>query len=1198
MPKKSSASTLILPDKPIEDTSLSPQSVTVDSVKPQYKALDQRTHVLHRPDMYIGGIKNTKTEFFGGSYIANGTLSITKRDDLVNPGLLRCIIEVLSNAIDNVWRSSSTPTPTTKIKIDVNKENGEISIWNDGVTIPIEIDKETGVYNPEMLFGRLLTSSNYNDEEERMTSGRNGLGSKATNIFSRSFRIKTFDTHTGKQYVQTWTNNMSVKGDPIITTSKQKVGYTEFTFTPDYALFEVEKLSDAMLSLVVKHAIDTAMITKVAVYLNGEKIPVKSLKEYALCYDVSEEKSIVLDQDTSEIPVENTTVVEEKKEEPRIILDTTDDVSSTSSLVLSKKKEKKVEKKIDQVHFQTNDSECVVQPNTSGFFQCISFVNGIYTEQGGVHVDEWSEAIFRPLLEKINAGIKKGSSPLSLKEIKSFFRVVLTCTVPNPSFTSQEKNKLVAPHVTTLVEPKHITAMMKWNVMEDIKDIVKGKEIQALKKTEKKRGYTRIENLDSANLAGTKHAKDCTLVLCEGLSARSFVIKGLSDGTIGGKKGRDYIGCFSLRGKPLNARNANVAQISGNKEICGIIQSLHLRYDVDYTDDENFKTLSYGRVCLLSDADDDGAHITGLVLSFFHKLFPSLLLRKEPFIMSMRTPVVRLYHKGKEQHCFYSVDEFKTYTKSHTIPSMEIKYYKGLGTSSDAEIKQSFGKKMVHYIKDDQTDDMMDKVFLSKHSDKRKEWLRHHDPSVHQSIMGKDPVQQLPMSHFLDNELILFSISDCKRSLPAMMDGLKPSQRKLLYTAFEKNLSYTSKEMKVAQFGAATAQLTDYHHGEMNLSDAAIKMAQRFIGSNNISLLFPSGQFGTRISNGDDAASSRYIFTKQDRLTRLLFRKEDDVLLEAQYEDKEKIEPVMYVPILPMILINGGLGIGTAFSCSVPMYNPVDMIHCITLWLSEERYRSDEPYTFPELVPWYNGFTGTVEKMGDHKFLTKGVITRKNDTVTITEIPIGMSIDGCKEVIEELLENKKIRSFQNYSSDVRIQFDIKENKEEEKELTLETLKLTSTLSTNNMVMFDEYSKIKKYNTISEILNEFCRVRYVFYVKRKAYMIDELQQMRVVLQSKLRFLTEVIHGTLVIQNVPEETIVMTLQQSGYLMVDGDTSYSYLLGMHIRSFSKQKVEEIQHHIQRYERELQMIQDTTESQLWMNDLAEFKKEYEKKV
>jgi DNA topoisomerase-2 len=1146
-----------------------------DPSKPTYKALDQRTHVLHRPDMYIGSVKNHKTEFYGATCI-DGHLTITQHDDWINPGLHRIVIEVLSNAIDNVWRSSSTPTPTTKIKVDIKRETGEIVIWNDGLTIPIELDKETGVYNPEMLFGRLLTSSNYDDDEERMTSGRNGLGSKATNIFSSTFSIHTYDPFTGLSYQQTWTNNMSEKTEPKITTSKakSKAGFTEFTFIPDYARFGVETLSDAMMSLVYKHVVDTAMMTRVQVLYNGEKVPVKTLKDYALLYHVTDDTKA----DT-----------EEKKEA---------DVSDTESV--ASMANPSITKKLEQLWIQTKDSECVLQMNAfpRHGFHVTSFVNGIETREAGIHVDHWSEAIFRPLLDKINDGVKKGSTPLTLKDIKPYFRMFLNCTVANPAFTSQEKSKLVSPAVTVEVLPKHITSLMKWSVTEQIKELLKSKELQALKKTEKKRGYTRIENLDPANLAGGKQSKDCTLVLCEGLSARSFVIKGLSDGTISGKKGRDYIGCYSLRGKPLNARNANVAQISGNKEICGIIQSLNLRYDVDYTDDDNFKTLAYGRVCLLSDADDDGSHITGLVLSFFHKLFPSLLQRPEPFIMSMRTPVVRLYQKTKELQCFYSVSEFKQYTKSHTIPkTVEQRYYKGLGTSSDQEIKASFGKKMVHYIKDQTTDEMMDKVFSNKNSDKRKEWLGLYDPLQDQVVIGADPVQLLPMSDFLDKELILFSISDCKRSLPSMMDGLKTSQRKILYTAFSKNLNYAAKEMKVAQFGAMTAQVTDYHHGEMNLSEAIVKMAQRFVGANNVSLLFPSGQFGTRLSNGADAASSRYIFTKLDRLTRFVFRKEDDVLLEYQYEDQERIDPVVYVPILPMILMNGGLGIGTAFSCSVPMYNPLDLVKCVRMWLVEQTYDKESDCDLPTLIPWYNGFTGTIEQVSEHKFLSKGVLSRKGDVVTVTEIPVGMSIDAFKEHVDDLLEQKKIKSVKNYSNDVKVHFEIKENKEEEKELTVESLKLTSTILTSNMVLFDEHGKIRKYKSVSEIVNQFCRVRYQYYVKRKRHMIQQVEQELVVLRNKHRFLMEVMKGSLVIQHVDEEQIYASLKKGGYQIMNEDETYGYLLGMHIRSFSKAKLEELAKQIVSLEQDVIKIKKTSEPQLWSQDLDEFQREYEKK-
>ena len=1143
------------------------KSTVLEDEKTQYSSLEPREHCIARPGMYIGSIYPSKIEFYSVNN-EKDSLKIIKKESVINQGLHRIFLEILSNAIDNVTRSEKSSTPCTKIKVDIERETGLISVFNDGKTIPIEINEETGVYNPEMLFGKLMSGSNFNDNEERKTSGLHGLGSVLCNIFSSSFEVDIFDNHTLKKYVQTWTENMKNVCKPKITSPKPKPGHVQISFTPDYTRFGCENLSDDMFSLFYKNVVDTAMLTGVNVYFNGEKIPMKTLKDYAALYIPS--------------PSLDKLVLEEKN----------DDNDDTISIAPSESDRKK---KLDQVHIITQDSEFVIQenPNTVDGFEAISFVNGINTKDGGSHVDVYSEAIFRPLLEALNKGCKKGSTPLGLKEIKPYFQMFLKSTLINPSFGSQEKNKLVSPSpVVPEVTTKHVNTILKWGCVEKIKNLLKGKELVALKKTEKKRGHTRIDNLDSANLAGTKHSKDCTLILCEGLSARSFCIKGLSDGFINGKKSRDYIGCYSLKGKPLNVRNANVTQITGNKEICGIIQALNLKYDLDYTKEENFNTLYYGHVSLIVDSDLDGSHIAGLIISFFHKLFPSLLQRKESFITSMRTPVVRIYQKEKELQCFYTLDDFKKYCSANVLPKgAESFYYKGLGTNKDNEIKRCFGKKMVNFIKDKNADETIDKVFLTKNSDKRKIWLSSWDPTQENVQIGKDPVQELPITEFLDKGMICYSIADCQRSLPSMIDSLKTSQRKILYAFFKRNVV---KDVKVAQISAYTSEVSEYHHGENNLNETIIKMAQQFVGSNNISLLYPSGQFGSRVSNGNDAASPRYIFTRLNRFTRLLYPKEDDVLLEYQVEDKETIEPKFYIPILPQILVNGSLGIGTAFSCNIPMYNPRDIVCCVHLWLENpDIFQYSEEC--PTLIPWYDGFLGSIEKVSEHKFISKGIISRKGDIVTVSEIPIGMSIDDFKDILEDLMEAKKIKGYKNYSTDVIVKFDIKENKEDG-ELTLESLKLTSSISTTNMVMFDETGKIKKYKTIGEIISNFCVVRYDFYIKRKAHLIKTIENDLVVFTNKYRFLDEVMNDKLVLKDVDEQQIIETMKKTGYHIVDGDESFGYLLSLHIRSFSKQRLEEIKKSIEKLKVDLEKIKKTTEKEMWKNDLSEFMKEYEK--
>jgi len=1122
----------------------------------KYKSLDQRSHVLHRPDMYIGTVKNNVHDYYAASSTLDDeeeTIVVTKKTGTLNQGLHRIFIEILSNAIDNVWRSSMTETKCTKIKVDIDDE-GRITVWNDGLTIPVEIDQASGLYNPELVFGKLLTSSNYDDEEERMTSGRNGLGSKATNIFSKEFSVKLFDPTTSKQYIQTWRNNMSEKDKHKISTLKQKVGYTQISFIPDFEKFGVVSLSPEMRELFYKNIIDTAMITGVSVFYNDKKVPVKTLKDYAMLYDKTDDHITVTSPDG-------------------------DFVFSANS-------------------------------NPDSSFMPVSFVNGIETTQGGVHVDAWAEAFLRPVLEKINSAVKKGSAPLVMKDIRPYFRLFMNCKLVNPSFTSQEKSRLVAPEVKPAVLTKHITAIMKWPVIESIRDILKSRELLALKKTEKKRGFVKIEGLDPANLAGTKQSDECSLILCEGDSAKTFAVKGIQTGVYH-KKGRDFFGIYPLKGKCLNVRNSNATSISKNREICDVIQALNLKYGADYTADENYSSLSYGRVIILTDSDVDGYHICGLILNFFHKLFPTLIERNPSFITCMRTPIVRIY-QGKTDLSFYTLEDFRMYQTAHPLAKGDIKYFKGLGTNNNKEIDTSFGKKMIEFVKDEKTDENMDKVFHSKFSDQRKTWLEQYDPSNQNEVVGKESIQHLPISNFLDHEMIKFSIDDCKRSLPHMIDGLKESHRKILYATFLKNLKHSGKTMKVAQLAGFVAEKTNYHHGEQCLFDTITKLAHDFVGSNNIPLLYRDGQFGSRIAGGKDAANARYIFTKCDVMTRLLFRQEDDVLLTHIMDDGDKVEPVFFVPILPMILINGcTAGIGTGWSSQVPCYNPVDLVRCVTMWL--EHRDTQKEFVFPEIHPWYRGFKGTIEKIAGGKYMTKGILSHKKGkgtatTAVVSELPISLWTEKFKDSVEDLVEGKQIRSYKNYSTDVVIHFEMDEMKDG-MSCTIENLKMTTTLNNNNMVLFSDKGTITKYPDVSTIMENFCHVRYDYYVKRRAYIIGDLEFQLTILRNKMRFLREVISGSLVIQEIDEEKLKKEMESRNYYKNDksdkndksedddtGLKSYGYLLNMNIRSFTRQKVDTLQQEIGKLESAFETATDTSPSQMWRNDLGDFQREYTK--
>ena len=266
---------------------------------------------------------------------------------------------------------------------------------------------------------------------------------------------------------------------------------------------------------------------------------------------------------------------------------------------------------------------------------------------------------------------------------------------------------------------------MKWTFASKIRDLIHSKELLSLKKTENKRKvFQKIPGYDPANNSGGRESLKCTLFITEGLSAKTYAVLGIQKG-IYGLKGRDWNGIFPVRGKLLNVRNAKSATIANNKEVTGLVNALGLSYNVDYSDDSNFAKLNYGKVALLCDADVDGIHIQGLLINMFHTLFPTLLTRKSPFVVSLETPLVRVFTNPNK--IFYCERDFKIFMEEESNRNLRRKYHKGLGTSSNKEVLDSFGEKIVEYHKDPAMESNMCKAFDNKSSNARKVWLAEYD---------------------------------------------------------------------------------------------------------------------------------------------------------------------------------------------------------------------------------------------------------------------------------------------------------------------------------------------------------------------------------------------------------------------------------------------------------------------------------------
>ena len=1128
---------------------------TVQKVEDKYKKYELREHIYNIPDTYIGSVNNTTLELY---LFDDSTKKMEPKDITYVPGLLKIFDEVIVNAIDHSVRlileeqqGKENVKHVKTIKVNVDKTSGQISIYNDGNGIDVVIHETLQVYIPELITGTLLTSTNYNHQEEKIIGGKGGYGLKLTNIFSKEFSVETVDHYRQRVFLQHYKNNMLEKDKPSIK-STPKLPYTRITFTPDYERFGLQGLTDDMFELFKRRTIDAAACTNknVSVYFNDEKLPIKDFEKYAELF---------------------------------------------------------INKGEDPLIYETcNDRwEVAVSLSRNGTYEQISFVNGINTIRGGTHVNYVTNAIIKKLSDTIEAKKKKVIKAQTLKD--NLF-VFIKSTIVNPAFDSQSKETLTTP-VTKFgskceISDKFIDKLYKTNIVEKALSYTEFQNQKKLTKTDgKKTSRIIVPKLDDANLAGTKDSESCTLILTEGDSAKTMAIAGLS------VIGRDRYGVFPLRGKVLNVKDAAVQKISDNAEITALKKILGLEQNKKYND---LGSLRYGKIMILTDQDHDGSHIKGLLFNVFQSLWPSLF-KINGFLTSMLTPIIKATQTGStNQISFYNMSDYEKWASSEGKNGhWKIKYYKGLGTSKDDEAKEYFkNMKKINYIYTNMSDEHIDLAFNKKRADDRKEWLMHYNKN---NVLDYSK-PEVNYEDFINQDLIHFSNRDLERSINHICDGLKESTRKILYACLKRKLF--SNEIKVAQLAGNVSEVTAYHHGEQSLQQAIIGMAQIFVGTNNINILVPNGQFGSRLVGGSDASSPRYIFTVLSQLTKLIFKEEDNAILDYLEEDGQTIEPEYYIPIIPMILVNGGVGIGTGFSTNIPQFNPSDIIMaCIHVCNSMALSRDDNMHTvvdnidIAEFTPWYLGFTGIVEKGSKGTYQSKGVYTWLDEnTLEITELPVGMWTEDYKELLETMVTNNSnfLKSFENHYTSKNVRFilhfsgDIRTKLGDKFETEFKLIS-SKNLSINNMHLYSKDGAIKKYENTSYILKEWCKTRIDKYVARKSYQINILERDYNILSTKIRFIIDVIEGRIIIMNKKLSDIAVRLSELKYPKIqkdsnddeDEDTSssggYNYLLKMPISQLTYDRKIILEKEVAELSKKLNELKNTSVDQIWKKELEE---------
>ena len=1079
------------------------------SLSQTYRKHTHREHILSLPDTYIGSIENSTEEH----YIVQDDSFAAKTLNF-NPGFYKLIDELLVNAHDHVVRLRERKSTNPVKNINISSDGKTFTIRNDGESIDVEKHPDYDVYIPQLIFGELLTSTNYDKDEKKLVGGKNGYGVKLVNIFSKKFELTIVDAKRSLKYNQTFENNMSKIGTPSVKACKTK-SCVEIIWTPDFAKFGwTDSIPDQLLQVVQRRVYDLAMTVgkDVKITWNDNHIKFKDLTTYATWY-LPKDATIITDN--------------------------------------------------PQLHWNIALAD---SPTDKAFN--VSFVNGIWT-RSGKHVDEITNQVVSHIVSYIETKKKIKVKPAIVRDSLAVF---IHCFVENPAFSSQTKEVLTSKTSCKLSEDFLKKAVAKLGIVDKVLEAQNVKDAKDLKKTDGKKTtkITGIPKLDDAVLAGTARSHECTLILTEGDSAKAMALSGLS------QEQRKLYGVFPLRGKLLNVKDMTSKKIEATEEIANMKKIIGLESGKKYKD---VKSLRYGSILIMTDQDYDGSHIRGLLINLFHELWHQLI-EIPGFITYMATPIVKA-SKGPKTLSFYSQYEYEEWKK--TNPNWRVKYYKGLGTSTRDEAKEYFkSMNVVKYIYSEQSDPSIELAFNKSMSDNRKEWLKTYSRA---DIVGGE--KELSYENFVNKDLIHFSNYNLERSIPNVMDGLKTSQRKILYSALKRNLK---SEIRVAQFAGYVSEHSGYHHGEASLNDAIIGMAQDYVGSNNLAWLVPQGQFGTRLQGGNDAASPRYIHTYLQPYIGSLVPSDDLDCLKYRDDDGLPVEPEWYAPILPMLLVNGARGIGTGYSTYIPQCNPNHLLVGIQRWLKKEVELEDI-----NLEPWYRGFAGSIEKSGSD-YTVKGNWSISKDTMTITELPVETWTSDYKEWLDKQMTEGIIKDYSDTSTDTHVSITIKLTGTPEHTKLIEK-SLTSKIKLTNMHAFNSECVINKYETLHEILDEFSVIRLSLYKKRRAHCLAQMKAKLPFHENVVRFIEQQSLDVPLpdLRRKTREECDTLLGKQKFVQISD--SYDYLMDLPIKSITVTNARKHQADLETLRGKIADLEKKTPEQLWLDDLETFSGIYSKK-
>ena len=1059
------------------------RDVTENTKERKVKQISQLDHVKAK-SMWVGSKELQTTELYIISCNEDNEKIFLLTKIKFAPAWYKIVDEIIVNAIDQYV---NFPKKVSQIRIKFIEATGVIHIYNNGPSIGIyETKNLQGVvmYAPQLIAAEFLSGDNLDENDDRITGGTNGAGLKLTNAFSEYLTIRTVDTKVKKHYEQTFRNRLLVIETPIIRklTKEEKESFTEVEFLPCYSVFGYDggykpEMFAELEKLIISRAYQAAAFTKSEIYYNDQKI---------------------------EIPNRNTKKVDVFYNFSYMFLPFPDCGLCETTIVSTDENLKKFPWNI-----------CIGV--SDGKFRQVSLINGIYVYGGGSHIKHLQNQIIENLKSKVEKLIKKSKTKFNANYILNNLFIFFKGSIVNPQFSSQIKsviNDPVEKFATYNFKTNDYTdmwAMLEPHIMSLFLDKYKDK-----KKNRVNRGAINVPKCTDAKFAGHKTKwKDCTLIICEGDSAMGTVHEGITSKHT--KLSYDYYGTFSIQGVPMNARKEvspytdkttkevtliRNSKLQKNERLSSLVKVLGLDYEktysIDVNGDEEFATLRYAKITGAVDQDDDGkGNIFGLIINFFLLFWPELA--KRGFITRFNTPIIRAYPKNKNKF----VEEFeslKTYgqwveTKyggndEKVCTDYTLKYYKGLGSHKKTEVPQmfkNFEDRLCIYVLDSEALQKLE-AYFGNDTDLRKQALA--TPITREETIGK----MIDITEQLDRDLKAYQRDNILRKLPHLMDGSVPSRRKVIFTA-RSVFGNSNSEMKVNAFVNETSKTTHYHHGESSLAGTVTKMAQEFPGARHLPFLRPNGQFGTRSNGGKDSADPRYTFTQLNKqLCFGIFPKDDDFLLKYTFDDGVRCEPLYYVPIIPLSLLEHMEIPATGWKIKLWARDWKDVIKNVRDLIANKIKKASP------MKIWLKDNIGEIRKYKGRDYsVGKYEYDEKKKQIIITELPLGKysasfigeySADDTKQLCNKPQFKGKPEDMTN-DDEIKIIFHLADNGWDEISTkygneTFDCVEDFMNLKTSlddNINMIDENGAVIEFKKYEKVIDHWFPIRKQLYADR-------------------------------------------------------------------------------------------------------------------